>query len=70
VVAALLRPGVAEIITAVMNAGMTLVAIEEHDSVPWNPLGEAMVEDDMGECRLREQPERLAASYTLQAVKD
>jgi SAM-dependent methyltransferase len=62
--------GVAEIITAVMNAGLTLVAIEEHESVPWNPLGEAMVEDDLGECRLREHPERLAASYTLQAVKD
>ena len=61
--------GLAEIITALMDAGLVLVAIEEHDSVPWNPLGTAMVAGDLGEYRLRERPERLAASYTLQATK-
>jgi hypothetical protein len=35
--------------------------------VPWNPLDTAMVELPNGEFELREQPERLAASYTLQA---
>jgi SAM-dependent methyltransferase len=61
--------GLAEIITAIIDQGMILDAIEEHDSVPWNPLGEAMQEVDDGEYRLRESPERLAATYTLQATK-
>ena len=60
--------GLAEIITALMAAGMTLTYFEEHDSVGWNPLGKAM-EEVGGEYRLRDLPERLAASYTLQAVK-
>lgn len=60
--------GLAEIITGLMAAGMTLTGFEEHDSVPWNPLGEAM-EEVGGEYRLRHLPERLAASYTLQASK-
>ena len=47
-----------------------MLSFEEHDSVPWNPLDEAMVADELGEYRLRELPERLAASYTLRAVKD
>jgi hypothetical protein len=42
---------------------------EEHDSVPWNALGDAMVEGELGEWRLRSRPERLAATYTLRATK-
>jgi len=61
--------GLAEIITAVMDAGLTLTAIEEHDSVPWNALGDAMVEVEPNEFRLRDAPERLPATYTLQATK-
>jgi hypothetical protein len=61
--------GLAEILTAVGDAGLRLVAIEEHCSVPWNPLGAAMEALPNGEFQLREHPERLAASYTLQAVK-
>jgi SAM-dependent methyltransferase len=61
--------GLAEVITAVMDAGLTLTAIEEHDSVPWNALDDEMVEGADGEFRLKERPERLAASYTLQATK-
>ena len=61
--------GIAEVITALMAAGMSLTAIEEHDSVPWNPLDDAMHEDGTGEYRLRKDPERLAATYTLQASK-
>ena len=61
--------GLAEIITALMEAGLTLTAFEEHDSVPWEALGDAMVQDDRGEFRLRDNPLRLAASYTLQARK-
>ena len=61
--------GLAQVITAVMEAGMSLTAIEEHDTVPWNPLEDAMEEVDANEYRLKEAPERLAASYTLQATK-
>ena len=42
----------------------------EHDSVPWNTLPGRMVLDEAtGEWRLEDTPSRLAASYTLQAVK-
>jgi SAM-dependent methyltransferase len=61
--------GLAEVITAVMEAGLHLVALEEHDTVPWNPLGEAMEEVQGGEYRLREDPARVPMTYTLQAVK-
>jgi hypothetical protein len=38
--------------------------------VPWLALPGQMTADEMGEWRLSTQPERLAASYTPQAVKD
>ena len=62
--------GLAEVITALMEAGMHLTAIEEHDTVPWNPLGDAMEDAGNGEYRLRTNPARLPATYTIQAVKD
>ena len=61
--------GLGEIITALMMVGLDLTSLEEHDSVPSNPLGGAMEEVAGGEFRLREDPLRLPASYTLQAVK-
>jgi SAM-dependent methyltransferase len=61
--------GIAEIISAVMGARMVLTAFEEHDTSPWNPLGDAMEEDDRGEFRLRAGADRLPLSYTLQAVR-
>ncbi len=61
--------GLAEVITAVMDSGMNLSAIEEHNTVPWNPLGDAMEHVGNGEYRLRHDPSRLATTYTLQATK-
>ncbi|MCU1392503.1 MAG: hypothetical protein JWM34_931 [Ilumatobacteraceae bacterium] len=62
--------GLGEIITALLRVGMEITALEEHDSVPWRALAhDTMIEDEAGEWRLRDHPERLAASYTLQAVK-
>ncbi|EOD63188.1 class I SAM-dependent methyltransferase [Amycolatopsis vancoresmycina] len=59
-----------EIITALLDHGLTLTAFTEHDSVPWNALpGQMVLDQDSGEWRLKETPSRLAASYTLQAVK-
>ena len=37
-----------EIFNALWNAGLTITLFEEHQSVPWNPLGDGMVEDDDG----------------------
>ena len=62
--------GLAEIFNALWAAGLTITTFEEHRSVPWNQLGDAMVEGDLGEYSLRDMPERLAATYTLRAVKN
>ena len=61
--------GLGEILTAVMESGMTITSFEEHDSVPWDALPGQMERRDDGEYRLTDRPWRLAASYTLQAVK-
>ena len=54
-----------------MRHGMTLTAIEEHDCAPYAFLGDQTVQhpEHSGEFRLRDRPWRLAATYTLQAVK-
>ena len=60
--------GLAEIMNALMTAGMEITAFEEHDSVPWEALpGHMTLDRESGEWRLTEHPERLPASYTLQA---
>jgi SAM-dependent methyltransferase len=56
-----------EIFNALWAAGMEVTLFEEHRSVPWNQLGDAMVDIGGGEYQLAERPERLAASYTLRA---
>ncbi len=62
--------GLAEIVTAVLDAGLQLTSLTEHDSVPWEPFPGLMTYDEAtGEYRLRDRPERLAASFTLTAVK-
>ncbi len=62
--------GIGEIVTAVLAAGLELIALVEHDSVPWEALPGLMQRDDAtGEYRLRERPERLPASFTLIAAK-
>ncbi|MBO9532472.1 MAG: class I SAM-dependent methyltransferase [Solirubrobacteraceae bacterium] len=62
--------GLGEIVTAVLGAGMELTMLVEHDSVPWNPLEQHDTERvGESEWRVRDRPERIPASYTLQAVK-
>jgi len=61
--------GLAEIISALIEAGLTLTALEEHRSAPWDFLAGATVIDERGEYELRDRPERLAATYTLRAAK-
>jgi len=59
--------GLGEIITAVQDTGLTFDSLTEHDSAPWNALPGLMTEDAVGEWRLTENPNRLPATYTLQA---
>lgn len=62
--------GIGEILTALLRAGMSITAFEEHETVPWQALADGQMERlDSGEWRLVDRPERLAATYTLQAVK-
>jgi SAM-dependent methyltransferase len=60
--------GLGEIVTALLDAGLTLTGLAEHDSVPWNAQPGWMTETD-GEWRLTDNPARLACSFTIQAVK-
>jgi SAM-dependent methyltransferase len=63
--------GPGEVFTALVDAGLTLTAFEEHREVPWNPLGEVMTEspDFDGEFVLAEGRDRMPFTYTLQAAK-
>jgi SAM-dependent methyltransferase len=61
--------GLGEIVTALLDAGLTLTMLVEHDSVPWKALPHGLELTALKEWRLSERPERLPQSYTLQAVK-
>nr|WP_277349761.1 class I SAM-dependent methyltransferase [Planosporangium thailandense] len=61
--------GLGEIVTALLDAGLDLTMLVEHDSAPWNALPGWTVVDGRGEWRLRDRPWRLAQTYTLQARK-
>jgi SAM-dependent methyltransferase len=63
--------GIGEIVTAVLDAGLTLTSLVEHDSVPFESFRGVMSFDaETGEYRLSDRPDRLPASFTLTAVKD
>ncbi len=61
--------GLAEIITALLDSGLRLTALTEHDSVPWLALPAQMERIGGDEWRVTDRPWRLPHSYTLQAVK-
>ncbi len=61
--------GLGETVTALLDAGMALTGLVEHDSVPSEQLPGMMVRIGAKEWRLAERPTRLPLSYTLQAVK-
>lgn len=58
-----------EIVMAVLDAGLTLDVLAEHDSVPWDALPGLMTPDEHGEYRLTSRPGRLPASFTLVASR-
>jgi SAM-dependent methyltransferase len=61
--------GLGEIVSALLANGMRLTLLEEHDSVPWEAFPGQMKDVGGGEWRISDRPERLAHTYTLQAVK-
>jgi hypothetical protein len=61
--------GLGEIVTALLNEGLQLTGLVEHDSVPWEALPGQMERLPGGEWRLADRPWRLPHSYTLQAVR-
>ena len=61
--------GLGEIVTALLDAGMQLTTLVEHDSVPWEALPGLMERTDEKEWRLVDRPSRLPHSYTLRAIK-
>ena len=61
--------GLGEIVTALMDAGLQLTELTEHDSVPWQAFPGQMEQAGDGEWRLSGEPWRLPLTYTLQAVK-
>ena len=61
--------GLGEIVTALLEVGMDIAMLMEHDSVPWEALPGKMTKIALGEWRLTDRPWRLPHSYTLQAIK-
>jgi SAM-dependent methyltransferase len=61
--------GLGEVISALLAEGMTITALTEHDSVPWEALPGQMTKLGNDEWRLTDRPWRLPHSYTLQAVR-
>jgi SAM-dependent methyltransferase len=61
--------GLGEIVTALLDNGLAVTSLAEHDSVPWEALPGKMERVGDGEWRLADRPWRLPHSYTLQAVK-
>jgi SAM-dependent methyltransferase len=61
--------GLGEIVAALLEAGLEITGLVEHRSVPYEALPGQMEQIGGGEWRVRDRPERLPHSYTLQAVK-
>jgi SAM-dependent methyltransferase len=62
--------GMGEIVTALLRHGLELTGLVEHRSVPWLALPGLMTHDAAtDEWSLTEHPERIALTYTIQAVK-
>ena len=59
--------GLGEIVSALLDRGLELTGLVEHDSVPWVALPGQMESVGAGEYRLIDRPWRLPHSYTLQA---
>jgi hypothetical protein len=61
--------GLGEIIQALIEAGLSINMVQEHDTVPWNALPGRMEKGAMSEYQLKKDGWRLPCTYTIQAVK-
>lgn len=61
--------GLGEIVTALLDRGLRLDTLIEHDSVPWEALPGRMTLRPDGEYALTEQPSVMPLSYTVRASK-
>ncbi|MET0965467.1 MAG: class I SAM-dependent methyltransferase [Nakamurella sp.] len=61
--------GIGEIVTALLDAGLRLTMLVEHETVPWTALPGRMVDTGSGEWALADRRWRAPMTYTLQAVK-
>ncbi len=61
--------GLGEIVSALLRYGLVVTGLEEHRSVPYEGVPGQMVRDEDGEWSLRDRPERMPLTYTLQAVR-
>ena len=61
--------GLGEIVQSLIDAGITITGLVEHQSIPWEARPGEMTVGADGEYRLRNGPERLPLSFTLQGVK-
>ena len=58
-----------EVFTALLDQGLQITGLVEHQSLPWDALPGQMELLGDGEWRLRTGSERLPLTYTLQAVR-
>jgi SAM-dependent methyltransferase len=61
--------GLGEVVTALLDEGLVLTQLVEHDSVPWESFRGRMDDVGGGEWRLSDRPKRMPHSYTLQAYR-
>jgi SAM-dependent methyltransferase len=61
--------GLGEIVTALLDRGLRLDTLIEHDSVPWEALPGRMTLRPDGEYALTEQPSVMPLSYTIRASR-
>ncbi|KAJ3476075.1 hypothetical protein NLG97_g9244 [Lecanicillium saksenae] len=62
--------GIAEIIQALLDAGLRITGMREHQTVSWDAIPGQMEDIGGGEYKLKKEPWRLPLTYTLQAVKE
>jgi hypothetical protein len=61
--------GLGEIIGALLDLGLQVTGLVEHDTVPWEALPGLMHRVEGGEWRLTDRPWRVPMTYTLEARK-
>ncbi|KHO00455.1 methyltransferase type 12 [Metarhizium album ARSEF 1941] len=67
---AVFNHGIGDVVQALLDEGMRLTMLREHQSAPLMGASPELDVDERGEYSLKDRPWRLPLSYTLQAVKE